>query len=69
MNNEVTNFMLYMYNKWSQSECKFLFGEHLWEHVWSKYRENGNAILYWYAGLDNKCRQKLVDRANEIYGK
>lgn len=68
-NNEVTNFMYYLYNKWNIYEAKRLFGEDLGAHIWQKYLECGSAVLYWYAELDSECKQKLVDRANEIYNK
>ena len=67
-NNEVTNFMYYMYNMWSESECAHVFKE-LASHIWGKYLQyNKIDILYWYSQLDSECKQKLVDRANEIYG-
>lgn len=69
MNNEVTNFMLYMYNKWSEDEAKTVFGEILGKHIFGKWRDAYNdRTMYWYSNLDNVCKQKLVDRANEIYG-
>ena len=68
--NEVTNFMYYMYNRWGKDEATSVFGEDLGNHIygkWCRYIENGMGDLYWYAELDSKCRQKVVDRANEIY--
>ncbi len=67
--NEVTNFMYYMFNKWTIVEAKYIFGESLGEHIYSKYINALPNILAWYAELDKTCKQKLVDRANEIYGK
>lgn len=72
MNNEVTNFMLYVYNKWSKEESVRLFGNDLGIHIFNKWvwcRENGGDQLEWYAILDNDCRRKIVDRANELYNK
>ena len=49
-----------------------LFGENLGEHIfekWMWYRRQSLDSLMWYSELDNECRQKIVDRANEIYGK
>lgn len=66
--NEVTIFMLYMFNMWSERECKRLFGEDLGDHIWSKYLDQRDKLKF-YADIDDKCRQKLVDRANEAYGK
>ena len=68
MNNEVTNFMYYIFNRWNMEEAKQLFGDSLGKHIWKKYNKY-NSHLYWYSELDNDCRQKLVDRANEIYAK
>ncbi|MBO7731849.1 MAG: hypothetical protein J6S67_04835 [Methanobrevibacter sp.] len=70
--NEVTYFMWYIYNRWSHSESIMLFGENLGEHIfekWMWYRRQSLDSLMWYSELDNECRQKIVDRANEIYGK
>lgn len=72
MANEVTNFMLYMTNKWSKEEAKLLFGDDLGMHVFKKWEQQltlHRGDLLWYAGLDNACRQKVVDRANELYNK
>lgn len=73
MNNEVTNFMLYMYNKWNHSEAMQLFGESLGNHIYDKWREalsiTSDRTMFWYSNLDVKCRQTLVDRANQLYNK
>ena len=66
--NEVTNFMHYLYNKWGFYEAENLFGKSLGEHIWEKWLNRTDSLL-WYSELDNECRQKLVDRANEIYAK
>ena len=67
--NEVTNFMCYVFNKWNIHESKMLFGENLGRHIFDKWAGWGTGKeLRWYADLDASCRQKLVDRANEIYG-
>ena len=68
--NQVSNFMYYMFNRWSREEAILVFGENLGTHIfdkWCHYRENGQGDLYWYSELDNRCRQKVVDRANAIY--
>lgn len=67
MNNEVTNFMYYMFNKWSEEEAKDLYGELLGKHIYNKWIAARGDNLIWYGELDNECRQKVVDRANEIY--
>ena len=68
-NNEVTNFLLYVYNKWSINEAHLLFGKNLGDHIFGKWIEHRSDQLYWYAELDTECRQKIVDRANELYNK
>lgn len=73
MNNDVTNFMYYMYNKWCIGEAKKVFGDNLGEHIYEKWTEKSeysiDQNLSWYADLDKDCRQKIVDRANELYNK
>ena len=64
--NEVTNFMLYIYNRWNECEARRLFGD-LGAHIFEKYINQRDKLKF-YADLDKTCRQKLVDRANEIYG-
>ena len=72
-NNEVTNFLFYIYNKWSKEESVRLFGNDLGNHIFNKWvgkHEYSNDItMSWYADLDNKCRRNIVDRANELYNK
>lgn len=68
--NVVTLFVWYMYNKWSLEESIRVFGENLGLHIYEKkdhMHEMGYDILYWYGTLDETCRQKLVNRAIEIY--
>jgi len=68
--NEVTAFMFYMFNIWNQQEAHRLFGQTLGQHIFGKWCSFGSGKeLLWYAELDNSCRQKLVDRANELYKK
>jgi len=71
-NNEVTNFMLYIYNKWCIEESVLVFGENLGKHIFEKWVQaivTSDRSLYWYSNLDNTCRRKIVDRANELYNK
>jgi hypothetical protein len=71
-NNEVTNFMLYMYNMWSEKESQILFGENLGKYIYDKWIDSfscSDRTMYWYSNLDNECRRKIVDRANELYNK
>lgn len=64
--NEVTKFMYYCFNKWNFAEAKAIFGENLGKHIWGKWIDRTDSLI-WYSELDNECKQKLVDRANEIY--
>lgn len=71
-NNEVTNFLLYMYNMWSEEESQILFGENLGKHIYDKWIDSfscSDRTMYWYSNLDTECRRKIVDRANELYNK
>lgn len=65
--NEVTRFMLYICNRYNLTESKRVFGDNLGVHIYNKRWEIRD-ILMWYGALDKECRQKLVDRANELYG-
>jgi len=69
--NQVTAFMLYIYNRWNIQEARDLFGNNLGEHIFSKYlhHRKGLGELFWYSELDTDCRRKFVERAVEIYGK
>jgi hypothetical protein len=69
--NQVTAFMLYIYNRWGIQEAKLVFGDNLGEHIFDKYlhHRNGLGELFWYSELDNACRRKLVERAIEFYDK
>ena len=68
----VRNFMWYMYNKWNRQEAIYVFGENLGNHLynkWMRYYENVRDYnLTFFAEIDNECRTKIVQRANEIYG-
>jgi hypothetical protein len=71
--NEVECFMYYMYNRWNLNESKKLFGESLGDHIYTKWTEkieySIDRTMSWYGDLDKKCRDKLLERAKEIYGK
>ena len=71
MRNQVSNFTYYIFNSWSESEAIRIYGNSLGRHIWKKYvdyQERHLGELRFYAELDNVCRQKLVDRADELYG-
>lgn len=68
--NDVTTFMWYVFNRWCMSEACHLFGDDLGAHIFAKWEDYGaGRELLWYSELDTRCRQRLVDRANEIYNK
>jgi len=63
--------MYYLFNRWSEAEAVRIYGDNLGHHIWKKYIDYMNrqlGELRFYAELDNVCRQKLVDRADELYG-
>ena len=69
--NEIKNFGYYLFNKWCLEESVRLFGDDLGNHIWKKWhsvvREGCGDHLYWFMNLDDSCKQKLIDRVNEIY--
>ena len=71
-NNEVESFMLYMFNRWCLDEAHLLFGESLGDHIYAKWTEkieySIDRTMSWYGDLDKKCRDKLYERAIELYG-
>jgi flavodoxin len=54
-------------------EAKKVFGNNLGEHIFNKWVEkheySNDITMSWYSDLDNECRRKIVDRANELYNK
>lgn len=73
--NDVTSFFFYMWNAWSEEECRKAFSApgNDWKHFWSKWcgicREYGayGAAERFYAELSHKNRELLVNRATEVY--
>lgn len=74
-NNQVANavscFFYYMWNAWSEDECKVVYGEmsrHFWEK-WSQMADKGifGAAERFYAELTDHYREKLVERAVSLY--
>lgn len=69
--NEVKKFGYYLFNKWNRDESIHVFGENLGNHIWGKWnsvvRDGCGDQLYWFMNLDDSCKQKLIDRVNEIY--
>ena len=72
--NDVTSFFYYMWNKWSEEECRIAFKDGDYKHFWNKwcqaYDELGGprgAAEYFYMMLSDTNRDKLVKRALECY--
>jgi len=72
--NDVTSFMFYMWNRWSEEECKIAFKDGDYNHFWNKWCEaydtmNGprGAAELFYMMLSDTNRDKLVKRALECY--
>lgn len=71
--NLVTYFAWYMFNKWSLDEAIQVFGFELGNHIYMKWEDvvlkgDGDQLRF-YCNLDTVCRNKLVQRALEIYCK
>jgi hypothetical protein len=66
--NEVTAFMYFMYNRFTDEECRRIFGT-LSEHIFEKYIGSDGDVMRFYSWLDTECRDKLVKAATEYYGK
>lgn len=72
--NDVTSFFYYMWNRWSEEECKVVFKDDYYPHFWNKWCEaydtmkgpRGAAELF-YMMLSDTNRDKLVARALELY--
>ncbi len=70
--NIVSSFFYYMWNGWgSLEECRKVFewnAEHFWKKWVALFREDSHgAVERFYAALSPDNRQKLVDRACEVY--
>lgn len=74
--NDVTSFFYYMWNRWSEEECKIVFknGTAEWQHFWRKWCEAYDmmkgprgAAEFFYAHLSDTNRELLVRRALEVY--
>lgn len=69
--NAVSSFFYYMWNAWSEEECRTVFKEmypHFWEK-WSLMTDKGvfGASERFYAELTDHYREKLVERAVSLY--
>jgi len=70
-NNDIECFMYYMYNRWSMTESKHIFGDDLGLHIYNKWLEkqeySHDVNISWYGDLDKTCRNKVLERAKELY--
>lgn len=69
--NAVSSFFYYMWNTWSEEECKIVYRDmsrHFWEK-WCRMAEKGvfGAAERFYAELTDRYREKLVERAVSLY--
>lgn len=71
--NDVSSFMYYMWNHWSEQECKEVWKDDDYSHFWKKwcalsekYSRFGAAEEF-YAELSDHNQDKLVRRALECY--
>ena len=69
--NAVSSFFYYMWNTWSEEECKAVYGDmhrHFWEK-WCQMTDKGvfGAAERFYAELTDRYREKLAERAVSLY--
>lgn len=69
--NAVSSFFYYMWNTWSQEECRIVYGNmsrHFWEK-WCMLSDKGvfGAAERFYAELSDTYREPLVERAVSLY--
>ena len=69
--NTVSSFFYYMWNVWSEEECKVVYGDmhrHFWEK-WCQMTDKGvfGAAERFYAELTDHYREKLAGRAVALY--
>lgn len=69
--NTVSSFFYYMWNTWSEEECKTVFsGMH--RHFWNKWNQAAVKSIFgaaerFYAELSEENRKLLVNRAVTMY--
>ena len=69
--NAVSSFFYYMWNTWSEEECKIIF-KGMYKHFWAKWNSlAGKSLLgaaeRFYAELSTNNREQLVNRAVMLY--
>ena len=69
--NTVSSFFYYMWNAWSEEECKTVYGG-MYPHFWEKWcvatdKGTFGAAERFYLELSEDNRRLLVERAVSIY--
>lgn len=69
--NAVSSFLFYMWNTWSEEECKITFGG-MHKHFWEKWNSLASRSIFgsaerFYAELSDNNRKLLVNRAVTLY--
>ena len=69
--NAVSSFHYYMWNAWSEEECKITFGG-AYKHFWDKWNSLASKSILgaaerFYAELSDNNRELLVNRAVALY--
>lgn len=73
-NNDVSSFFYYMWNAWSQEECKIVFANEGWQHFWGKWSiachpGTWGAAERFFAELSESNKDLLVKRAIKLYNR
>lgn len=63
---DIMNLTYYLFNRWTYAESLKVFGENLGSHIYDKWTDAKDSLRF-FSSLDRDCRQKILDRANEIY--
>lgn len=73
VSNDATALFFYMWNSWSEQECKIAFRDGDYNHFWKKwcgiydqYSRFGK-VEHFFSDLSNYNRDKLLARAKELY--
>lgn len=69
--NAVSSFFYYMWNTWSEEECKIIF-KGMYKHFWAKWNSlAGKSLLgaaeRFYAELSTNNREQLVNTSLQLY--
>ena len=69
--NAVSSFHYYMWNAWSEEECRITFGG-AYKHFWEKWNSLASKSILgaaerFYAELSDNNREMLVNRAVALY--